>query len=162
MLRPGMGAATLVSVEDYLSTSYSPDREYLDGWIVERNLGEKTHSTIQRNLIFCFTTRRKELGVEAYPEQRVQVSPTRFLLCIEILSTDDTMVYMQEKLTTTCNSEFPTSGSSILACAKATWPPRPALWKPNPGCWKRAIQRSGCRSASFLTSTKVTPVPSLC
>ena len=115
-----MGAATLVSIEDYLSTSYSPDREYLDGWIVERNLGEKTHSTIQRNLIFCFMTRRKELGVEAYPEQRVQVSPTRFRipdvtvvkasqiqgeiftapphLCIEILSKVDTMVYMQEKI----------------------------------------------------------------
>jgi Uma2 family endonuclease len=115
-----MGAATLVSVEDYLSTSYSPDREYLDGWIVERNLGAKTHSTIQRHLIFCFMTRRKELGVEAYPAQRVQVSPTRFRipdvtvvkasqvqgeiftapphLCIEILSKVDTMVYMQEKI----------------------------------------------------------------
>ena len=46
-----MGAATLVSVEDYLSTSYSPDREYIDGRIVERNLGEKTHSSIQANLI---------------------------------------------------------------------------------------------------------------
>ena len=42
-----MGAATLVSIEDYLSTSYSPDREYIDGRIVERNLGEKTHSSIQ-------------------------------------------------------------------------------------------------------------------
>jgi hypothetical protein len=36
-----MGAATLGSVEDYLSTSYSPDREYIDGRSVERNLGRK-------------------------------------------------------------------------------------------------------------------------
>jgi Uma2 family endonuclease len=115
-----MGAATLVSVEDYLSTSYSPDREYVDGRIVERNLGEKTHSAIQRNLMGWFWDRRKELPVRAFPEQRVQVSPTRYRvpdvtvvktsqtqgeiftapphLCIEILSKDDTMVYMQEKI----------------------------------------------------------------
>jgi Uma2 family endonuclease len=115
-----MGAATLVSIEDYLSTSYSPDREYLDGRIVERNLGEKTHSSIQGNLIGWFWDRRKELPVRAYPEQRVQVSPTRFRipditvvktsqfqgeifrnpphLCIEILSKDDTLDYMQEKI----------------------------------------------------------------
>jgi hypothetical protein len=36
-----MAAATLVSVKEYLSTSYSPDREYLDGRIVERNLGRE-------------------------------------------------------------------------------------------------------------------------
>jgi Uma2 family endonuclease len=115
-----MGAATLVSVEEYLSTSYSPDREYLDGRIVERNLGEKTHSSIQRNLIGWFWDRRKTLPVQAFPEQRVQVTPTRFRipdvtivknsqfqgeiftapphLCIEILSKDDTMDYMQEKI----------------------------------------------------------------
>jgi Uma2 family endonuclease len=120
MLKPGMGAATLVSVEEYLSTSYSPDREYLDGRIVERNLGENTHSNIQANLIHYLMTRRKELGIKVRPEQRVQVSPTRFRvpdvtvvktsqiqgeiftapphLCIEILSKDDTMLYMQEKI----------------------------------------------------------------
>ena len=115
-----MGAATLVSVEEYLSTSYSPDREYLDGRIVERNLGEKTHSSIQTNLILYLGKRRKELGIRVYAAQRVQVSPTRFRipdvtvvqasqfqgeiftapphLCIEILSKDDTMLYMQEKI----------------------------------------------------------------
>ena len=115
-----MGAATLVSVEEYLSTSYSPDREYLDGRIVERNLGELTHNRIQRRLIVYFDLRSKELGIEVIPEQRVQVSPTRFRvpdvtvvkssqtvgeiftapphLCIEILSKDDTLDYMQEKI----------------------------------------------------------------
>jgi Uma2 family endonuclease len=115
-----MGAATLIPVEEYLHTNYDPDREYVDGEVVERNLGEKTHSTIQANLIVYFATRRKEWGVRAYPEQRVQVSPTRFRipdvtvirlsqeqaeiftnpphLCIEILSRDDTMQYMQQKI----------------------------------------------------------------
>jgi Uma2 family endonuclease len=115
-----MGVVTLVSVEEYLSTSYSPDREYVDGRIVERNLGELTHGRIQRRLIVYFDLRSKELGIEVVPEQRVQVTPTRFrvpdvtvvkasqaqgeifrnppLLCIEILSKDDTMDYMQEKI----------------------------------------------------------------
>ena len=115
-----MGATTLISVEEYLNTSYSPDREYVDGLIVERNLGEKTHSSIQRNLIVLLASRSKELGIRVYPEQRVQVSPTRFRipdvnvvkasqsqgeifrlpphLCIEILSREDTMQYMQEKI----------------------------------------------------------------
>ena len=115
-----MGAATLVSVEEYLSTGYSPDREYLDGRIVERNLGEKTHSRIQRKLIVYLDARSAELGIEVFTEQRVQVSPTRFRipdvtvvktsqfqgeiftdpphLCIEILSKKDTMEYMQEKI----------------------------------------------------------------
>jgi len=115
-----MGTATLVSVEDYLNTSYSPDREYIDGRIVERNLGEKTHSSIQTNLIHYCMIRRKELGIKVYAEQRVQVSPTRFRipdvtvvqasqfqgeifsnpphLCIEVLSKDDTLDYMQEKI----------------------------------------------------------------
>jgi len=115
-----MEAATLVSVEEYLSSNYDPDREYIDGRIVERNLGEKPHSRIQRKLIVFLDNRSKEYGIEVLPEQRVQVSKTRFRipditvmrlpesderiitspphLCIEILSKDDTMEYMQEKI----------------------------------------------------------------
>jgi Uma2 family endonuclease len=83
-------------------------------------LGEKTHSSIQTNLIMYLAPRRKALGIKIYAEQRVQVSPTRFRipdvtiikasqfqgeiftspphLCIEVLSKDDTMLYMQEKI----------------------------------------------------------------
>ncbi len=46
----GMASATLISVEQYLRTSYSPDREYLDGRVVERNLGEKDHSILQTEI----------------------------------------------------------------------------------------------------------------
>src|ERR1035438_5631616 len=110
-----MGATTLISVAEYLNASFSPDREYIDGQVVERNLGEKTHSGIQRNLIMFLGNRSKELGIRVYPEQRVQVSATRFRipdvtvvktsqaqdeifrlpphLCIVILSREDTMDY---------------------------------------------------------------------
>ena len=115
-----METATLVPVEEYLSSHYDPDCEYVDGRIVERNLGELPHSSIQRAIIGYFFTREKKLGIMALPEQRVQVSLTRFripdvtvlrlpvlddrivatppFICIEILSKDDTMEDMQEKI----------------------------------------------------------------
>jgi len=43
-----MGTTTLVSVEEYLRTSFpDADREYIDGRIVERNVGEVYHSDVQ-------------------------------------------------------------------------------------------------------------------
>ena len=35
-----MAASTLVSLEEYLSTSYEPDREYVNGELVERCVGK--------------------------------------------------------------------------------------------------------------------------
>ena len=46
-----MTAGTLIPVEEYLSTSYDPDVEYVDGVLVERNVGEWSHSLIQRNIV---------------------------------------------------------------------------------------------------------------
>jgi Uma2 family endonuclease len=108
------------SIEEYLNTSYHPDREFVEGLIVERNLGEKTHSAAQAQVIGYFATNAGELGTKVYPGVRVQVSPTRIRvpdvtiikksqfqgeiftspphLCIEILSKDDTLEGMQEKI----------------------------------------------------------------
>ncbi len=111
---------TLISVEEYLHTSYDPDREYLDGRVVERNLGEKDHSVLQRELIVYFATRQATPRAYVFPEQRVQVKATRFrvpdvcvyfgadpaeqifrtppFLAVEILSKDDRASDLQEKL----------------------------------------------------------------
>ncbi|HLI86293.1 MAG TPA: Uma2 family endonuclease [Bryobacteraceae bacterium] len=108
-----MGAQTLVSVEEYLSTSYSPDREYRDGVLVERNVGTRRHGLLQIRLGSYFNRRRKQWQIEAYTETRIRVRedwypipdicvytlpapeedvPTRPpLLWIEILSPDDRM-----------------------------------------------------------------------
>jgi len=114
-----MGAKAPGPLEEYLATSYSPDREYVDGDIAERYLGEREHSTLQAELTTFFNVRRRELNLRVLPEQRVQVSPARFrvpdvclvagnpkdpvvlappLLCIEILSKDDRMIDVQEKI----------------------------------------------------------------
>jgi Uma2 family endonuclease len=109
----GMQSDTLVSVEEYLHTSYSPDCEYLEGKILERNSGEQDHSNLQMFLSAYLFNRRQQWGILVYPEQRVQVKRDRFrvpdicvvlgnrpseqifthppFLCIEILSKEDRM-----------------------------------------------------------------------
>src|SRR5436305_1635741 len=110
-----MATGSLISVREYLSTSYRPDCDYVDGVVVERNLGEYDHGRLQAAIIIYFS-RHEEWGVEVVPEQRVQVSPTRFrvpdlcvvvgkpsepilhtppLICFEILSRDDRLPAMR-------------------------------------------------------------------
>jgi len=115
-----MASSALVPVEEYLATSFRPDREYVDGSIQERNLGEWSHSRAQARLIAYFFQRELEWKIRVVPEQRVQVSKTRFrvpdvtvilasdattpilsappYLCIEILSKDDTVSDLNERI----------------------------------------------------------------
>jgi Uma2 family endonuclease len=108
-----MGAQTLVSLTEFLSTSYSPDREYRDGVLLERNVGRKAHAKLQTALASYFHVRRKEWQIEVLTELRIRVRqdwypipdvcvytlpapeeevPTKPpLLWIEILSPDDRM-----------------------------------------------------------------------
>jgi Uma2 family endonuclease len=67
-----------ISVSEYLHTSYRPDCDYVDGVVEERNLGEFDHAAIQRALLIWFIEHERELRLRAFPELRVQVSPTRF------------------------------------------------------------------------------------
>src|SRR5579872_6440583 len=115
-----MATGALVSVEEYLHTSYRPDCEYIDGVVLERNLGEFDHSRLQMILGAYFFAREKRWGIVTLPEQRVQVKATRFrvpdlcillgsgpfepiihtapFICIEILSKDDTIDSVQDRI----------------------------------------------------------------
>jgi Uma2 family endonuclease len=73
-----MGVETLISVEEYLHTSYDPDVEYVDGVLVERNVGDWLHSLVQSNLIIAFS--RKYPNVKAVPALRAKVKETRYRL----------------------------------------------------------------------------------
>ncbi|SPE42662.1 conserved hypothetical protein [Candidatus Sulfopaludibacter sp. SbA3] len=112
-----MAVETLISVEEYLSTSYSPDMEYVDGVLVERNAGDWLHSLVQRNVILALS--RRYPHIYALPELRSQIKATHFRLpdvcvllqalktsvlldppfvAIEILSEDDRMTRVIERL----------------------------------------------------------------
>src|SRR5580698_3883641 len=112
-------ATTAATIADYLSTSYRPDCDYVDGEVQERNLGTYDHGRLQFAISLYFHTHREEWGVTAAQEQRVQVSATRFrvpdvcvilgppaeqifrkppFIVIEILSPDDRLSQMQERM----------------------------------------------------------------
>ena len=115
-----MKAAALIPVEEYLNTTYRPDCDYVDGEVIERNLGEQDHSDLQTELAHYFRSRKREWNVYAYVEQRVQVAARRFrvpdvcvvlapkpkdpifhqppFICIEVLSNDDTLERTQSKI----------------------------------------------------------------
>lgn len=115
-----MRATQLVSVEEYLTTTYDPDCDYVDGVVLERNLGERIHGEMQGEIYTYFKLRIRQLHIYPFIEQRVQISATRFcvpdiclvagakpreqifsappLVAIEILSSEDRMSRMQNKI----------------------------------------------------------------
>jgi len=116
-----MSTKVLMDVEEYLETSFEEaDCDYLEGEVVERNMGELPHSTIQKKLIYFLTQMESRLGIQVMPEIRIQIRARRYrvadiaiwragnigeriptvppFLVIEILSAEDRMVRMQEKV----------------------------------------------------------------
>ncbi len=99
-------AANLVSFDEYMRTSYSPDCEYIEGIILERNVGQGKHAFAQGKVYLKLSEQVGSLIV--LPEQRVRVGRSRVripdvcvvqeleevitkppVLCVEVLSPDD-------------------------------------------------------------------------
>lgn len=115
-----MATATLIPVEEYLTTSYEPDREYIDGLAVERNLGEYDHGRMQTCLGAWLFRREREWNIRVVVEQRVTVAAKRYrvpdvciisrdraiepvitdppLACIEVLSREDRLRSIEQKI----------------------------------------------------------------
>lgn len=108
-----------ISAEEYLRTFWRPDREYVDGEVLERNLGERDHGRLQLILGAWFLRHEREWGIRAVIECRMRTSGTRFrvpdvtvvsrdapaeqilssppLLVIEILSPEDRVLAYQQR-----------------------------------------------------------------
>jgi Uma2 family endonuclease len=102
---------SVLTIEEYLRTSYQPDADFVNGEIEERNLGEYEHAKIQTLIAVIFTLNQKHWLTNAIVEQRIRVSPTNVriadiavlradapresvtitppLVCIEVLSPED-------------------------------------------------------------------------
>jgi len=113
-----MPSATQIPVSEYLESAYQPDCEYIDGEVLERNVGKWSHARVQWLLAGWFLKHESLWNVIGSTEQRVQVSPTRIrvpdlvvlrpgpqpdvltappLLVIEIPSPDDSYSSLQER-----------------------------------------------------------------
>jgi Uma2 family endonuclease len=66
--------ATLVSLEEYLNTSYEPDRDYVDGVLVERNVGTQKHGGLQFIVAKYFDRFQKSHGIHTFIEVRLLVN----------------------------------------------------------------------------------------
>ena len=109
-----------MSVEEYLHTTFDgADREYLDGEVVERNMGNKSHGRVQLRLGSILQAFEQRTGIYVVVEVRQRVTSTRYripdvavfenepeeevpstppLVAIEILSLDDRVGYVIPKL----------------------------------------------------------------
>ncbi len=71
-----MASKTLVPVEEYLRMSFDgPDCEYVDGEILERNVGEYPHGKTQMWLGTIFGLLRRKYPLYASVDQRIRVAP---------------------------------------------------------------------------------------
>jgi Uma2 family endonuclease len=110
----------MVTVEEYLHTVYHPDCDYVDGEFVDHNVGLLTHQKAIQDVLFYFYERRRLWDIFAILSLRVRISPTRYrvpdalvtlgpepdeqiltkppFLCIEVLSPEDRVGDMQERI----------------------------------------------------------------
>jgi Uma2 family endonuclease len=115
-----MAIATQMTVEEYRNADFEGDPEYVNGDVLDRNVGELDHSGTIRNLIFYFASREAALGVFALqawtfklteshyrvpdfvivagsqPDE--QILETRPLVCVEVLSPEDRAGPMLRKI----------------------------------------------------------------
>lgn len=113
--------STTFSIRDYyLHETWSPDRELVNGEIVERNLGEKSHAAWQMALAAALRGWRHSANISVHPKLRLETNAANFripdvmaidrnapdeeiithapLLGAEILSPDDRFSKMEEKV----------------------------------------------------------------
>lgn len=115
-----MSVGTLISVDEYLRTSFHPDCDFIEGEVLGRNVGKRKHSYAQTRIAAWFVARLQVLQLESLTELRMQVSPARVripdvvvcrlpipeeevfttppYLCVEVISPDDTVAAMQDRL----------------------------------------------------------------
>ena len=110
-----------MSVDEYLRTSFDgADCEYVDGEVVERNMGEYGHGRLQFHLGRLLGQFEAQTGICVAVEVRIRINPRRYripdisvwrdknvvgpipnvppFLAIEILSPDDRMTRMVPKI----------------------------------------------------------------
>jgi Uma2 family endonuclease len=79
----------LLSIDEYLRTSYKPDVDFVDGEIEERNVGTYDHAKIQLLIATLFVNNEDMWQTDAVVEQRIRVSATRVRICdVAILRAD--------------------------------------------------------------------------
>ncbi len=116
----GQNDGRVVTVDEYLKSSYSPDCDLVDGHLEERNMGEFDHGDLQSEILFIFRANEPLWKVKAIVELRLQTRPANFrvpdvmvlhpgqrrtpiirqapLLCVEVFSPEDSWKRLKKKV----------------------------------------------------------------
>jgi Uma2 family endonuclease len=101
-----------MTIDEYMHSSFSPDIDFVDGKVENRNVGEWLHSRALTQAMCLLGNHEKAWGVEVLPICRLRVSESRIrvpdvmvispnhsreqivsqvpIVCIEVISPDDT------------------------------------------------------------------------
>jgi Uma2 family endonuclease len=72
---------TLTSIEEYLSTSYTPDMEYKNGELIGRNVGTQKHGTLQMIIgAYLLSARNEFRTIKAFVETRLRIAAERYVV----------------------------------------------------------------------------------
>lgn len=114
-----MAVEALISIDEYLASAYEPDRDYVDGQLEERNVGEWNHAKTQLKIGAYLLAHYGASGIEVATELRVRVQQDRvripdvcvFLenpgervptkppfVCIEVISPEDRMSRLETRI----------------------------------------------------------------
>lgn len=69
-----MATSTRISLETYLTTSYEPDVDYVDGVLEDRIVGEYDHNFVQQAIQIWLYAHGKEWRIRTIQEQRTRVA----------------------------------------------------------------------------------------
>jgi Uma2 family endonuclease len=150
-----MPVGTTIPVDEYLRTSYEPDMDYIDGQLVERDVGERRHSKIQAILIILLGTRQAERGFEVFPEQRVVIVERRRYLvpdiCVKAVPNDPTPILEHPDLVIEILSPGDTLTAVAKKCALYHEVSIPAIWVIDP--YRKAIYTYGAEGLQLERGT---------
>jgi Uma2 family endonuclease len=72
-----VATSTLIPIAEYLDTAYHPDREYIDGEVLGRNMGKWEHARLQFLLAAWFSAHETAWNVQGATEWRTRVALDR-------------------------------------------------------------------------------------
>jgi len=164
-----MATTALISLETYLTTSYEPDCDYVDGVLEDRNVGDYDHNMVQRAILIWFYLHEKAWRIRAIQEQRTKVASTRVripdvcvfsrdvsveqvftkpqLIAIEVLSPEDRHLRIEARM-----SNFRDFGVPNL------WVVDPEThlgWDLSDGNWVRKERLEVANSPIYLSLTEL-------
>jgi Uma2 family endonuclease len=140
-----MATTTTVPVEEYLRTTYEPDMEYVNGQLVERNVGEYFHSYLQSLIAHLLNGRGSGRRFRVFTELRVRVSAElRYRIpdiCVKALPHEITPILEKPDLVIEVLSPDDEASEMLLKIADYLQAGIPHVWIVDPH--KRTVVEAG-------------------